>query len=284
MDMIELNNGLKIPAIGYGTYPQKETLAKNAAEALSAGYRLFDTADNYKNESFLGQAIRENAGFGEALVISKFSQANRTKALETCFEESRERLSGKLDIYLLHWPYPYLWKEQWRRMEKLYAEGRCKAIGVCNFETDRLRELLAFCKIPPAVDQIERHPMFQQREIVSFCRDNGIRVMCYSPTARHDAELFGSEVLKALAEKYGKTVGQIILRWDVDTGTIPIPASGSAAHIRENMDIGDFRLTEEEIAGIDALERGKRIRFDPKTRFSLKQKVRFALTRAGLSR
>jgi len=281
--MILLNNGLEIPEIGFGTFPQKETLPESVEYAYSAGFRMFDTSDNYRNENYLGQAVSNNANNRKgSIIISKFSQAARTKELETCFRESREKLDGSLDIYLLHWPYPYLWKEQWRRMERLYEDGKCRGIGVCNFEVDKLRELLSFCRTKPVINQIERHPLFQQNEIVRFCKDNDIRVMCYSPTARHDPELFESDILKNLAEKYHKTVGQVVLRWDIDTGTVPIPASKSEAHIKENADVFDFVLSDEDIDRINSLERGKRIRYAPNKRFNLRQKMRFMLVRAQL--
>ena len=281
--MIELNNGLSIPEIGFGTFPQKESLLESAKYAYSVGYRLFDISDNYKNEEFLGRAIHENPEkFGGAIVITKFSQATRTYELSTCFVESQNKLYGRINIYLLHWPYPFLWKEQWKRMEMLYDEGKCQAIGVCNFEVDKLKELLTFCKIKPVINQIERHPLFQQNDIVGFCKENDIQVMSYSPVARHDSSLYESEILKQIGQKYNKTISQVILRWDIDTGTIPIPGSKSQLHIKENMDVFDFKLTKEDIKLINSLECGKRIRFDPSKRFTIKQKIKFLLVRAKL--
>ena len=283
METVRLNNGFSIPAIGFGTYPQKETLEDSARIAYDAGYRLFDCSDNYHNEEFLGKAAGpDGSRMDGAAILTKFSQPYRTDRFSRCFDESAEKLGGRIDLYLLHWPYPFLWKEQWRRMEELYRAGKCKGIGVCNFEADKLKELLSFCKVRPVINQIERHPLFQQQEIVDFCRRNDILVMSYSPVARHDKDLFESAVLRRLAEKYGKTPGQIILRWNVDTGTVPIPGSGSEAHIRENIDIFDFALTADEIGEINSLECGKRIRFDPKKRFTLKQKAQFAVNRIRL--
>lgn len=278
MNLIKLNNGLYIPSVGFGTHPQEETLVESAQIAYEVGYRLFDTSDNYYNEEFLGQAISAHSQhFRDSIVISKFSQAIRTDKLTSCFDESLKKLNGKLDIYLLHWPYPFLWKEQWRKMEKLYLEGKCKGIGVCNFEVNKLEELLSFCKVKPVINQIERHPLFQQQDIVDFCKQNDIQVICYSPTARQDKDLYESYELKQLANKYDKTINQIILRWDMDTGTIPIPGSKSEKHIKENFDIDDFCLIPEDIKIINALECGKRIRFDPKKRFRFKSKVKYAL-------
>ncbi len=284
MKEITLNNGISIPPIGFGTYPQKDTLVQSAQTAYAVGYRLFDISDNYNNEEYLGKAIETSPqGMVDALVVSKFSQPYRTRELDMCFQESSAKLSGKVDIYLLHWPYPFLWKEQWRKMEALYKNGQCKGIGVCNFEIDRLKELLSICEIKPVINQIERHPLFQQQELVDYCTNNNLIVMSYAPVARHNKELFESDLLKELAEKYNKTIGQIVLRWNIDTGTIPIPGSKSEAHIIENFDVDDFSLANEEIQAINGLECGKRIRFDPKTRFKKTEKIRFALTKVGIN-
>ena len=154
-------------------------------------------------------------------------------------------------------------------MEELYLSGKCDAIGVCNFDLGYMKELLSFCKVKPAINQFERHPMFQQKELVDFCKDKDITVMAYSPVARMDKRLHENPVLKEIAAKYSKTVSQVILRWDIDTGSIPIPASSSEKHIAENYDIFDFILTEEEIDAINSLEAGMRIRFNPRTKIEM---------------
>lgn len=283
MKKFVLNNGLEIPVTGFGTFPQKEILTQSAQIAFKTGYRLFDTSDNYLNEEYLGEAVKIiGCAMNEALIITKFSQPLRTGELKACFDESLSKLAGKIDILLLHWPYTFLWKTQWRIMEQLYLEGRVRAIGVCNFEVDKLKSLLRFCKVKPTINQIERHPLFQQNEIVDFCMENDIQVMSYAPIARRDTELMSSPVLAGIAAKYGKTPAQIILRWDIDTGTVPIPASQSPEHIAENHDIFDFSLTDSEIKEINAMERGKRIRFDPKTRFTRREILRFLKKRVKL--
>lgn len=283
MGKFVLNNGLEIPAIGFGTFPQKEILTQSAQVAFKTGFRLFDTSDNYLNEEYLGGAVKSiGEAINDALIITKFSLPLRTGKFQVCFDESLRKLAGKIDILLLHWPYPFLWKAQWLHMEKLYLEGRVKAIGVCNFEMDKLKSLLRFCKVKPAINQIERHPLFQQNDIVSFCKENDIQVMSYAPVARRDSELINSSVLSKIAKKYGKTPTQIILRWDIDTGTIPIPASQSSEHIQENYNIFDFRLTASEIQEIASMERGKRVRFDPKTRFTRRQIAHFLIKRVQL--
>lgn len=276
-----LNNGCEIPVIGFGTYPYKEPLITCIPKAIiHNGVNLIDTSDNYGNEEFVGKGLAQ-VDLSKVTVIAKFSQPLRTNELEKCFEESKKTL-GTINIYLLHWPYPYLWKKQWRKMEELYLAGKCEAIGVCNFDICYMKELLSFCKVKPTINQIERHPMFLQQELIDFCQENDIAIMAYSPVARMDKRLHDSPILREIADKYRKTVSQVILRWDIDTGCIPIPASSSDKHITENFDIFDFILTEEEIDAINSLEVGMRIRYNPRTRFSKKKKFEMLMYRSGI--
>ena len=147
--MIKLNNGFLIPEIGYGTFPNKEKLVEVIPIAYKNGYKLIDTSDNYLNEEFVGQGLSK-IDSQDIVVVSKFSQPLRTFDLEKCFNESKQKL-GKLNIYLLHWPFNHLWKQQWKLMEALYSDGLCDAIGVCNFDMGYMKELLSFCKIKPAI-------------------------------------------------------------------------------------------------------------------------------------
>lgn len=267
---------LALPPIGYGTFPLKDRLETSVPQAVACGYRLVDTSDNYGNETFVGRGLAASgAAADEVLVVSKFSSALKTGNVARCFEASAKRLGGRVDAYLLHWPYPFLWKRCWREMEDLYLAGRCRAIGVCNFDRRMLERLLGFCRVKPMIDQFERHPLFQQAETADFCRANGIRVMCYSPLARMDARLMENPVLRGIAERHGASVAQVVLRWSVERGDVPIPASGTESHLRANFDVFGFSLTPEEMAQIDALEAGCRIRFDPAKRFTFGQKARF---------
>ena len=280
MLMRTLANGLKIPAVGYGTFPLKDELVRSVPLALGSGFRLIDTSDNYLNEEFVGQGLAASGDLtAETLLVTKFSTPRKTKDISRRFDASRRRLGGRIDVYLLHWPYPFLWRWQWRQMEDLYIAGRCKAIGVCNFDKAMLLRLLKSCRVKPMIDQFERHPLFQQRETADFCRAEGIQVMSYSPFARMDARLMENPVLLEIAAAYGKTVGQVILRWNVEHGDIPIPASKSECHIRENFGIFDFALSEEEVSRIDALDAGVRVRFDPHRRFTCFQKLKFLCIR-----
>ena len=283
MKTITLSNGYEIPAVGFGTFPQKESLLESVPAAMSCGCRLIDASDNYGNERFAGEGMARGGGNASMTIVTKFSRPLQTANLEKCFAASEQKLGGRIDVYLLHWPYPFLWKEQWRRMEDLYLAGRCKAIGVCNFDARKLRELLGICRVKPAIDQFERHPLFQQNETACFCRENGISVMCYSPFARMDARLMHDRTLEEIACAHEKTVGQVILRWSVEHGDVPIPASRSPEHIASNLNVFDFSLCREEMRRIDALDAGHRVRFDPAKRFSPGDKLRFLYVRGKLS-
>lgn len=270
-------SGLVLPPIGYGTFPLKEQLVDSVPMALRCGYKLIDTSDNYHNEKFIGEGLKR---FGEVdipcVMVSKFSQPLRTGSVARCLAEAEKRLGRKVDVYLLHWPYPFLWRRQWRELEELYLAGRVKAIGVCNFDRQMMEMLLRFARVKPMIDQFERHPMFQQSETADFCRKSGVRIMCYSPLARMDPRLLDNPVLKDIAEAHGRSVGQVILRWNIERGDVPIPASRSQCHISENFSVFDFSLSKEELSCIDALEAGARVRFDPQRRFGLKMKLQFA--------
>lgn len=284
-EFYELYNGLRIPVIGFGTFPNKEALLQAIPAAIKKGYRLIDTSDNYQNEEYVGKAYRDIVQKKEIdediLIVTKFSQPYSTIFFNKVFKQSQKRLYGSIyrevDIYLLHWPYPFLWKKQWKRMEKLYVQGKCKAIGVCNFKKKYLEELLQMCQVKPMVNQFECHPLFWQKETVDFCRENDIQIMSYSPLARMNKKLIENELLVTLAEKYGKSVQQIILRWNIEHRFIPIPASVSNKHIDNNFEIFDFKLTTNEVAQIDSLESGMRVRFDPDSRFTIGAKLRFWL-------
>lgn len=271
-----LSNGFTLPAIGYGTYPNTDALLESIPAAIRYGCRLIDSSDNYGDERIVGEGLRRSGALAkDVIVISKFSQPKRTFELESCYEESERSLHHRIDVYLLHWPYPHLWKEQWRRMEHLYLDGRCSAIGVCNFEEDKIDELLKFCEVPPMVNQVECHPLFQQGDLLRHCHEAEIATMCYTPMARMTPELVENEMLLEIAKKHGKTVSQIVMRWNIQHGRIPIPASKSQEHIRENFDVFDFSLLNEEMFAIDTMECGMRVRYDPKKRFGTKQKLRF---------
>ena len=271
MKYITLSNGFVLPIIGMGTYPQKEVLKELIPKAVQLGYTMFDTSDNYMNEEFYGQGYYRAIDDGDNLItITKFSSPYEDfrwvyeKSIKNIYNSNQR---GKL-VYLLHWPYPHLYPQIWEFMEELYIEGKCEAIGVCNFETKHLSVLLENCRIKPMINQIECHPLFSQRDICRMCEENDIQIMAYSPIARMDSRLISHHFLNELAKKYAKSVVQIILRWHIEQGRIIIPATKNQDRLEENIDLFDFKLTPQEVEKIDGLECGLRIRFNPNERFS----------------
>lgn len=273
MDYITLNNGFVLPVVGMGTYPQKEELKELIPEAFRLGYTLFDTSDNYLNEKFYGQGYYSSVDKERpqnGITITKFSYP--FEDFRWVYEKSIKNIYGSHQrenlVYLLHWPYPYLYPHIWKFMEDLYIEGKCEAIGVCNFETEHLSVLLETCRIKPMINQIECHPFFQQKEICRMCGENSIQIMAYSPIGRMDPRLISHPLLNKLAEKYSKSIVQIILRWHIEQGRIIIPATKNPSRLEENICIFDFALTKREVEKINELECGLRIRFDPNERFT----------------
>lgn len=269
-----LSNGLRIPKIGFGTFPMKDELLEVIPKAVEAGYRMFDTSDNYHNETYLGNALEKSQDFEKNFfVVTKISKPQKLLKFRQEYEKSQERLKHKIDLFLMHWPYPFVKYSLWKEMEKIYENGKCGGIGVCNFTEKEMTKLLEKAEVKPVVNQIELHPMFQQKEICEFCKKQGIKIMAYSPLARMDKRLMENELLKKLAEKYSKSVPQIILRWDIQHGYIPIPSGKREEHILANINIDDFYLTEEDMRAIDNLDCGLRVRFDPDKRFDIKYKI-----------
>lgn len=273
MKFIKLSNGFVIPIIGMGTYPQKEELEELVLAADQVGYSLFDTSDNYKNESFYGRGYRQIIDNEKTITITKFS--NPFEDIDNIYENSIREIYNSNQkrnlIYLLHWPYPHMYLKLWELMEELYFEGKCDVIGVCNFEVKHLSRLLEKCRVKPMINQIECHPFFQQKEICKFCEQNSIQVMAYTPIGRMHSSLRENVLLNNLAVKYGKTIAQIILRWHIEQERIIIPSTRSKQRLKENINIFDFSLTKEEINEINKLDCGLRIRFDPNERFSNKE-------------
>ncbi len=278
---MKLYNGLELPDMGYGTFPQKETLIDTIPWALDAGYRLIDTSDNYDNQEFIGKAVTESILCDQCIIITKASFPLRISSLEDDFYKSKELLGIPRDrpvgLFLIHFPYPHLYMDMWKIMEKLYEEGQCLAIGVCNFQLEHLQKLMKICKIKPMVNQTEIHPMFRQLDVCRYCQDNGIAIMSYSPLARMNPKLTGNDTLKEIAKKYGKEVTQVVLRWDMQHAYIPLPAASKNDHIRSNWEAHDFELTQEEMDRIDRLDCGMRIRYNPQTMFGPKYKLRCLL-------
>ena len=262
MKTIQLNNGVTIPAIGYGTYKTSENDVSIILSAIECGYRLLDTASIYKTEQQTGAAIRESGIPREEItVISKVwrNDLGYHKTKEAFAKSLKQTGLNYLDLYLIHWPANARnfnnWQktnaETWRAMEELLEEGKIKSIGVSNFWPEHLEALLDSAEIKPAVNQIEFHPGYWQPETTQYCKEKGIVLQAWSPLAR--GRIFGNEILIEIANRHQKTVSQIALRWIVQQGVIPIPKAASKERMNENFDIFDFALSDEEMELINNL-------------------------------
>ncbi len=262
MKTIQLNNGVNIPAIGYGTYKTSENDVSIILSAIECGYRLLDTASIYKTEQQTGAAIRESGIPREEItVISKVwrNDLGYHKTKEAFAKSLKQTGLNYLDLYLIHWPANARnfnnWQktngETWRAMEELLEEGKIKSIGVSNFWPEHLEALLYSARIKPAVNQIEFHPGYWQPETTKYCREKEIVLQAWSPLAR--GRILGNEILIEIANRHQKTVSQIALRWIVQQGVIPIPKAASKERMNENFDIFDFALSDEEMELINNL-------------------------------
>ncbi|MGP4069792.1 aldo/keto reductase [Halobacillus sp. B29] len=261
-ETVTLNNGVPMPKLGLGVYKMEEEqeVVRAVQSALDLGYRHLDTASFYGNESGLGRGIRESGVPREELFITTKVWNDEQGYEETldAFDRSLDRLGLEyLDLYLIHWPVPGKFTETWKAMEKLYREGRVKAIGVCNFMEHHLEELMDEAQVKPVVDQVEFHPRLYQENLLRYCQDRDIHVEAWSPLAR--GNYFDEPVLQELAARYDKTAAQIILRWHWQLGIIIIPKSSNKDRQKQNADLFDFSLTNDDMEKISALHTGERI-------------------------
>lgn len=258
MDYITLNNGVKMPMQGFGVFqvPDSDVCEKAVADALSVGYRLIDTASVYGNEQAVGNAIRKSGIPREELFITTkawISEMGYDGTLRA-FDASLSRLGlDYIDLYLIHMPFGDYYGA-WRAMEELYNAGRVRAIGVCNFEPDRLMDLCYNVKVLPAVNQVETHPYTQQTEAMKIMQSFGIQTEAWGPFAEGMNGLFTDHVLSAIGRKYGKTAAQVVLRWHLQRGVIAIPKSIHKERMVENFSIADFILSEEDMALIASMD------------------------------
>ncbi|MDZ5711074.1 aldo/keto reductase [Jeotgalibacillus haloalkalitolerans] len=264
MDIVTLNNGLKMPQIGLGVWQVEDhqTGVDSVKKAIETGYRSIDTAMIYKNEEAVGQGIRESGVPREELFITtKVWNADQgydstLQALET----SLEKLGlDYVDLYLIHWPMPEKDKyiETYKALEKLYEDGKVKAIGVCNFEIEHLQRLMDECTVKPVLNQVECHPYFAQLELKEFCAKHDIFLEAWSPLMQGGAVL-EDDIIRNIAEKYGKEPAQVVIRWHLQSGSIVIPKSVTPSRIESNFDVFDFALTADELKSINDLDRGER--------------------------
>lgn len=266
MQKVTLNNGVEMPILGFGVFQiaDQEECERSVLDALETGYRLLDTAASYGNEEAVGRAIkRSGVPREEIFVTTKLWLADagdeKTKA---AFERSMEKLQLEyLDLYLIHQPYGDVYGA-WRDMEKLYKEGKIKAIGVSNFHPDRVMDFIVHHEVVPAVNQIETHPFHQQIETQNFLRENNIQIESWGPFAEGKNNIFQNELLLSIAGKYGKSVAQVILRWLTQRQVVVIPKSVRKERMAENFNIFDFELGPEDINRIAALDTKQSLFFD----------------------
>ncbi|NTU25002.1 aldo/keto reductase [Bacillus tequilensis] len=261
MQTVTLNNGVKMPIIGFGVYqvPDAQECENAVYEALMAGYRLIDTASGYLNEEAVGRAIKRSGVPREELFITTklWIQDAGYESAKIAFSKSLSKLQlDYLDLYLIHQPYGDYYGA-WRAMEDLYREGKIRAIGVSNFHPDRLMDLILHNEIVPAVNQVETHPFYQQKESAAFMKEQGVQHESWAPFAEGRNNMFSNEVLTSIAEKHNKSVAQVVLRWLVQREVVTIPKSVRKERIVENFDIFDFELSLEEIEQISTLDKGE---------------------------
>ncbi|MEJ8305450.1 aldo/keto reductase [Saccharibacillus sacchari] len=261
MHTVTLNNGVKMPLLGFGVYqiPDAEQCENAVYEALRAGYRLIDTAAGYVNEEAVGRAIKRSGVPREELFITTklWIQDAGYESAKSAFAKSLKKLQlDYLDLYLIHQPFGDYYGA-WRAMEELYAAGKIKAIGVSNFLPDRLMDLIVHNKVVPAVNQVETHPFYQQLENAAFMAGQGVQHQSWAPFAEGLGDMFSNETLSTIANRHNKSVAQVILRWLTQRNVVAIPKSVNKERIVENFDIFDFELTTDELAQIAALDHNK---------------------------
>jgi 2,5-diketo-D-gluconate reductase A len=258
MPTIRLNDGNAMPQVGFGVWRVSNAEAGTTlAEAVKAGYRSIDTASIYGNEEGVGEAIRAVSLPREELFITTKVWNDRQGYDSTlrAFDESLARLKlDHVDLYLIHWPVAgsEAYRDTWRALIKLKQEGRAKSIGVSNFLVPHLQRLIDETGVTPAINQIELHPRFQQKELSAFHKANGIATECWSPLGQ--GKILRDETLAAIGRKYGKTPAQVILRWHIDNGFVVIPKSVTPSRIRENVDVFDFTLDADDRRAIEGLD------------------------------
>lgn len=268
---IKLNNGIQLPQIGFGVYKIEDGIEVEQAvgTAFKAGYRSVDTATIYRNEEGVGRAIAYSGIPREELFITTKLWNDDQGYDETlqAFDKSLELLGlDYIDLYLVHWPVPGKNKiaDTWRAMEKLYADGKTRAIGVCNFKPNHLEDLLSNAQVVPAINQIELHPKLTQLETRQYCQEKGIAVESWSPLMQ-GGELLQDNTITGIANTHGKEPAQVILRWHIQSGLIVIPKSVTPERIHSNINIFNFELSDDEMQRINNLNQNKRIGPDPDT-------------------
>lgn len=257
MEYVKLNNGVRMPQIGYGVYQvTKDECERCVLDALDAGYRMIDTAQSYFNEEEVGSAIRKSGvNRNDIFLTSKVWIENYSyeKCRESVLESMRKLGTDYIDLMLLHQPFGDTYGA-WRALEDLYREGRVRAIGISNHYADRMVEFALFTEIPPMVNQMEIHPLNQQKELIRWAEKYNIQLEAWAPFGEGRKGLFENPVLKAIGDRYGKTTAQVILRWHIQRGIVVIPKSVHKERMEENLSVFDFSLTDEDMMRISDLD------------------------------
>jgi len=260
MDHVTLNNGTRMPLLGYGVFqiPDPAECERSVVDAIGAGYRLIDTAASYMNEAAVGKGIAASGVARSDLFVT-----SKLWVQHTGYERTKEAIDASLarlgldylDLYLIHQPFGDV-HGSWRAMEEAYRAGKLRAIGVSNFTPDRLMDIIAFNEIAPAVNQVEIHPFHQQDESVAFMREHGVQAEAWAPFAEGRNGLFENPALAGIAARHGKSVGQVVLRWLVQRGVVALAKTVRRERMLENLDVFDFALDDADLAAIAALDTG----------------------------
>jgi 2,5-diketo-D-gluconate reductase A len=263
---VTLNNGVAMPLLGFGVFQVTDLneCERSVLDAIETGYRLLDTAASYGNEEAVGNAIRKSGVARDELFVTTklWVQDAGYESAKQAFERSLDKLQLEyLDLYLIHQPYGDVYGA-WRAMQELYQAGRIKAIGVSNFQPDRVIDFIMHNDIAPAVDQIETHPFHQQIETQKFLQENNVQIESWGPFAEGKNNIFHNDVLLSIAEKYGKSVAQVILRWLTQRGVVAIPKSVRKERMAENFNVFDFELSTEDRNAIATLDSKQSAFFD----------------------
>ncbi len=258
MQHVKLNNGVEMPMLGFGVFQVRDLAEceRSVIDAIETGYRLIDTAASYGNEEAVGKALKKTGLRREDFFITTklWIQADGYEGTKKAFERSLMRLQlDYLDLYLIHQPFGDVYGE-WRAMQDLYKEGRVRAIGVSNFQPDRLMDLIIHNEIVPAVNQIETHPFHQQMDTQKFLQENNVQIESWGPFAEGKNNIFQNELLASIGKKYNKTIAQVILRWLMQRGVIAIPKSVRKERMEENFSVFDFALAAEDMEVIKSLD------------------------------
>ncbi|WP_080239632.1 aldo/keto reductase [Spirosoma rigui] len=266
MQQVILNNGVEMPILGFGVFqvPDPAECERSVLDAIATGYRLIDTAAAYGNEEAVGRAIRKSGVHRNDLFITTklWIQSDGYEGTKKAFVASLKKLNlDYLDLYLMHQPFGDVYGE-WRAMQELYKEGRIRAIGVSNFQPDRLIDLIVHHEIVPAVNQVETHPFHQQVDTQQFMVDNKVQIESWGPFAEGKNDLFSNELLRSIGAKYNKSVAQVVLRWLTQRDVIAIPKSVRKARMEENFNSLDFTLTADDMNAIKTLDTKESLFFD----------------------